>query len=472
MHASLAPTPAFGQTTRLVARALGVAPAALAAGLRVVRDADLPRVLPLRRALVGPGAGDDERYLRWRYRLGRSGVPALGELWLLELGGQLLALLGTEDVTLRAGERDLAVERPMDLQTAPAARESGLGIWMNQAAAARAGALLAIGCNAYSRGIVQRLFTPLAPLRLYTYVIDSRPFLAKAGLRGPAGALAAAGGNAALRLREAWFAARRRARFEVRPIERFDAADPLPDARPDGDALAFERSAAALNHRLFDNPRARYFVAGAYSSAPADAPHRGTDSVQAPRGGAAWVQVPRGGGALVQAPRCGAVALRVEPGLGGVPQLRVVDIWACGGDAADEAGVIEALLMHVFAQARRAGAYAVRLATADPRLAARLVRLGFASPGAAGEGMPMGLLVPGDAGLARTLAALPCAITAVVDDDDGTYGAHASHASQAAHGARHGNADGRVRDEAADVEGAAAAAADPAASDPAQPRPA
>lgn len=400
VRTSAAATPVFGQTTRLVARALGVEPAALSAGLRVVREADLPRVLPFRTALVGPGAGDDERYLRWRYRLGRSDVPALGELWLLDLGGQLLALLGTEDVVLRAGDRALAVERPMDLQIAPAVRESGLGIWMNQAAAARAGALLAIGCNVHSRGIVQRLFTPLAPLRTYTYVIDSRPFLTKAGLRGPVGALAAAGGNAALRVREAWFASRRRARFTVRPIERFDVDDALPDAKPDGTALGFERSAAALNHRLFENPRARYFVAGAYASMQA------------------------------HVPRLGAVAWRIEPGLGGVPHVRVVDLWAGGGDAAGDAAVIEALLMRVFDEARRAGAHAVRVATADPRRAAQLVRLGFASPGAAGEGMPMGLLVPGDAGLARTLAALPCAITAVLDDDDGTYGAYGSYGSR------------------------------------------
>lgn len=400
VQASPAATPALGQTTRLVARALGVEPAALSAGLRVVREADLLRVLPFRTALVGQGTGDDERYLRWRYRLGRGGVPALGELWLLDVGGQLLALLGTEDVVLRAGDRRLPVERPMDLQIAPAARESGLGIWMNQAAAARAGALLAIGCNVHSRGIVQRLFTPLAPLRTYTYVIDSRPFLAKAGLRGPVGALAAAGGNVALRVREAWFAARRRARFEVRAIERFDGGDALRDAQPDGDALGFERRASALNHRLFDNPRARYFVAGAFEPAH---PH---------------------------APRRGAVAWRFEPGLGGVPHVRVVDLWAGGGDAAGDAAVIEALLMHVFDEARRAGAHAVRVATADPRRAAPLVRLGFASPGAAGEGMPMGLLVPGDAALARALAALPCAITAVLDDDDGTYGAHASYGSR------------------------------------------
>ncbi|MCL4696401.1 MAG: hypothetical protein KJ023_04955 [Burkholderiaceae bacterium] len=436
MQATPPSTPAFGHTTRLVARALGVEPARLHAGLRVVREDDLPRVRAFRTSLAGAAAGDaDERYLRWRYRLGRDAAPALGELWLLEAAGRLVALLGTEDVVLHAGARRLVVERPMDLQIAPEVRESGLGVWMNQAAAARAGALLAIGCNAHSRGIVQRLFTPLAPLRTYTYVIDSRPFLRKAGLRGPFSALAAAGGNAALRLRVAWFAARRRGRGVVRPSERFDAADPLHDARPAGDALAFERSAAALNHRLFDNPRARYLAAGATVSTP------------------------------LQAPRCGAVAWRVEPGLGGAPHVRVVDLWARGGDATGDEDVIEALLMHVFDEARRAGAHAVRLATADPRRAAQLARLGFASPGAAGEGMPMGLLVPGDAALAHTLAALPCAITAVLDDDDGTYAAYG------APGSRNGAAGEGAQRRAVGAAGATDAA-DPAGSDPARPRPA
>lgn len=376
--------PSLAMTTRLVARALGMPPGALAGGLRAAGEGDLPRVLAFRTALVGAGAANDEAYLRWRYRLGRT-VPALGELWLLEVDNRLLALIGTEDVVLRADQRRVGAGRPMDLQTLPAARESGLGVWMNQAVAARSAALLAIGGNKFSRGIVRRLFTPLAPLRMFTYVIDSTPFLHKAGLRGPIGGVLAHAGNAAVRVREAWHTWRAGGHCNVQSIERFDGSDPLADAQADAESLSFERSATALNHRLFDNPRARYHAAGAYT----------------------------------EGERRGCVAWRVEPGLEREPQLRVVDLWVADGD--DRARVIDALLGHTFAAARRARCHAVRVLTADPRLAARLVHLGFASPGAAGEGMPMGLIVAADAQLARALAARPCAITPLLDDDDGTY---------------------------------------------------
>jgi hypothetical protein len=377
-------------TTRLTARALGVDAQALAAALRPATLADLPRILAFRVALVGPAAGaEDERYLRWRYRLGRpgEGAPWLGELWMLDLAGRLLALVGTEDVTLLAAGESLRAERPMDLQVAAGVVESGLGVWMNQAAAARAGALLAIGGNRNSRGIVERLFTPLVPLRTYTYVIDSRPFLRKSGLRGPAVVAMAAVGNLVLRLREASIAVvrRRRGAFDIRPIERFAADDALPDARPAADKLGFARSAARLNHRLFDNPRARYFAAAAYAASR----------------------------------RVGAIVWRYQSGLQGLPQINIIDAWA---ESAIRDRVLASLVMHVVAVARREGCHALRHSTGDRRLAAILTKLGFASPGEAGEGMPMGLLIAADPKRAPALAALRCGITSLLDDDDGTWG--------------------------------------------------
>jgi hypothetical protein len=383
-------TPSFALTTRLTARALGVDAAVLTAALRTATLADLPRILAFRVALVGPAAGaDDERYLRWRYRLGRpvESATALGELWVLDLEGRLLALVGTEELTLMAAGEPLRAERPMDLQIAAGVVDSGLGVWMNQAAAQRAGALLAIGGNRNSRGIVERLFTPLAPLRRYTYVIDSRPFLSKSGLRGPAMAAMAAVGNLVLRLREAWIGLARGARgaFDIRPVARFAPDDALADSRPTDDKLGIVRSAAGLNHRLFDNPRACYFVAAAYAGAR----------------------------------RVGAIVWRRQKGLQGLPQLNVVDAW---GEAAIRDRVIGALVMHVIEIARREGCHALRLSTGDRRLAALLTRQGFASPGDAGEGMAMGILTAADPSRAQVLAALRCGITALLDDDDGTWG--------------------------------------------------
>jgi hypothetical protein len=75
-------------TTRLLARSLGIAPEQLAANLRPVVAAELPKVIAFRRAHLGARIRwDDERYLPWRYDLGESG-RGFGELWALWRGEQ------------------------------------------------------------------------------------------------------------------------------------------------------------------------------------------------------------------------------------------------------------------------------------------------------------------------------------------------------------------------------------------------
>ena len=90
--------PSLEQTTRLVARALGMAPQQLQANLRIATLPDLPAVLNLRsRILANKLDWDDSAYLTWRYRLGANS-GGQGDLWVLERQGQLLAVVGTEDL--------------------------------------------------------------------------------------------------------------------------------------------------------------------------------------------------------------------------------------------------------------------------------------------------------------------------------------------------------------------------------------
>lgn len=167
MSAGTPALPDYGKTTRLVARALKLQPAQLEAALRPATLDDLDAVVSLRRRVCGQDIHwDDAPYLRWRYRLGRSG-QGMGELWVLVRDGELLAMVGTEDMTVRVAGVSTPVHCLMDLLVNPAWQDIGMGLWLNQAMAQRHPNVLAVGCNENSSGLVNRAFRPLAGRRTH-----------------------------------------------------------------------------------------------------------------------------------------------------------------------------------------------------------------------------------------------------------------------------------------------------------------
>jgi hypothetical protein len=259
-------SPSFDNTTKLVARALGVPPAELLATFRPAVLDDLPAVLSLRTLEFGPHiAWDDKAYLCWRYRLGRADC-GLGELWVVNHNDELLGMIGTEDMVCMHAGRRLIGMRSMDILVDPRAKNSGLGVWLNQALFRRSAFTLVVGSNPNSIGIMKRLYRLLPPGRLYYRYVDFRRYLERRFGKGSVAWIGAHAGKLIMRSWQLLSQLRYSGTVAVQPIHRFDdsVSALLAKASMDGNEVVVDRSASYLNRRLFDNPRAQYRVWGAY----------------------------------------------------------------------------------------------------------------------------------------------------------------------------------------------------------------
>lgn len=380
-------SPSFAVTTRLTARALGLSPDQLTAAFRPARIDDLPRIVEQRTIeRGGPAAWNDGSYLSWRYRLGRH-CTALGELWVVDHAGELLGMIGVEEIDCAVVTRHVAGVRPMDLLVAPRALNSGLGPWLNQAAVERAGFALAIGGNDNSIGIVERMYRPLPPLLTFTLALDWGPYFGRRfgdqSWVPPAAALA----NIASGIGRTGRALAPRHGLRIEAIERLPGGDPLDDARP-YDAVDVYRTAERINHRFFDNPRARYGMLGAF---------RGPS-------------------------RVGALVWRLERAADGRTELHAIDWWAVATEAER---TMPQLLRAAAATAASEGCWAVRLGAQDPKLHRLLRRCGFGFVSTSKQ-TPTGVQSRDD-GILATLLAAPWAMTGLTHDDDGVPDVAATH---------------------------------------------
>lgn len=258
--------PSFETTTKLVARSLGLPSGQLLASLRAAHCEDLPQIITLRREEFGDGiAWDDETYLEWRYRLGRQ-QPALGELWVTEVGGRIVGMIGVEDIELIHSGRSTRAARLMDLLVAPQVRGTGLGAWLNQAMFRTAPVTLSVGGNPNSMGTVKRLFQVLPPRVTCNCRLDFRPSLERRLGHNLAASVAGRVVNALFQSRRRLTASAVDRSFTVQPIAAFDPSlnGLLARSAPQIDQVAIARSARQLNRRLLQNPRAQYVAHGAY----------------------------------------------------------------------------------------------------------------------------------------------------------------------------------------------------------------
>ena len=369
--------PSFDITSRLVSRALGLAPESLHAALRPALASDLPDILALRQRT----RWNDAAYVAWRYAPGAPG-SAGATLWVLRDGEKLHAMVGTEQVSLRIDNDRFEGHLVMDLVVDPACADLGVGTWINQALFERTDFTLAVGANPNSMGLVKGLFHALPDRSIWLLPLVFGNLL---GSRISNPALARIAGKLADLAWPVWRRLRRPrlARgIELKPIAQFDdgllgSLQSAPRARAE-----VLRTARRMNWRLLENPRARYEVIGAF-----------------------------------RGPRCvGYVAFRVVPGSTGLPAMHMID-WLTTGDDAD--AVLTLLLSAVIHRARGAHCASVQTLVLDRGDEVVLSRNGFL------RGRPADYLVAGihskDPGLVQRATGADWRITDLTFDDDGCF---------------------------------------------------
>jgi hypothetical protein len=254
--------PDLRTTTSIVSRALGLSPDALRAAFRPAQQADLAAVLEFRRSQFDsvPGAAD---YLAWRYHFGQPD-NGRGDLWLLERGQEILAILGTEKVRLTGACGPCTAIFLMDILVREDLRGIAIGPWMNMVLRARHDCVAVFGSNRNSNSIVTGMFAEQRQMRTYTFYLScSRIVRRRFDMPFISGVVA---GVIDVALK-GWRFARVRADRAIR-VERITHPRELEPAlsqwtyREGG--MGRERSPAFLEWRTLRNPRSRYDLFGAW----------------------------------------------------------------------------------------------------------------------------------------------------------------------------------------------------------------
>lgn len=358
---------------RLVARSLAVEPTALQLGLNPALLADLPDIMALRQEHLAI-EWDDNAYLRWRYRLGRT-EAGFGDLWCLRVRGQVIAIIGVETLQAEADDVTLVGAQVMDLLVRPEAQESGLGIWLNQAMLARHDFTLAVGANQNSAGIVRRMFEPLTPRMTFTHPLDMGPFVRRRWPQVAALPLAVRAANGGLALRRLALRRHLPRGLALEGAEGLDPATAIP-AMKDPAGVHLRRDAGYLEQRLLHNPRRRLVL-----------------------------RVARRDGAVA-----GLVAWSMEVDDRGRPELHVID-WHH-----DREDTLLALLHDAIREAAAQRCSCVRILLQDSALQRVAARAGF-MPSHHDEGRLCGVQSR-DSALATRLAKACWSLTDASDDSD------------------------------------------------------
>jgi hypothetical protein len=368
--------PTFATTTKLVSRALGMSAEALLAGLRPARESELDAIVNFRQTNFGDEIPPhDAAYLRWRYRLGRTGC-GMGELWALYREAELLGIIGVEEVVCTHAGSRWRGGRTMDILIDKSVQASGLGVWLNQAVFREYEFTLAIGGNENSSGTVKRLFHALPPMQEFIQPLNTANFLAQRLGRGVRATLASVVADRVLGLYRFLAAVSFTKRVDIQPITHF-AVEPTTEG---ADRCVIERRAAYLNYRLFENPRVRCTAVGAYRD-----------------------------GALV-----GYMAWRIVTGNAGTSWLHIID-WQAWGAPHDAA--LLALLAHAGREATAASCSYALLVQSVGRHRHVLRRAGFWGPRPGYEKI-VGVYA-GDQATLDTLSRAEWFLTDISDDNDG-----------------------------------------------------
>lgn len=257
----MARVPSYEKTTKLVARALTLTPEALEAGFVPAIQQDLAQIVVLRQQVIGTGlVWDDPHYLAWRYHLG-STDSGRGECWVLKRDGDVLAMVGSERISVLHQGHAVDGQSVMDIAVRPDLEGVGLGVWMAMRLCETFDCVLAIGSNNNSRALVSRVFLRLPDRRSYAHLIDFGPMFARRWNSPGWARVGAAVAGWGARLWRAGMASTRKRSLRIEPLLRFDSSVTRLVAQSQADnGISISRDEHFLNWRLFDSPRSTYAV--------------------------------------------------------------------------------------------------------------------------------------------------------------------------------------------------------------------
>ncbi|MPZ18404.1 MAG: GNAT family N-acetyltransferase [Luteitalea sp.] len=250
-----------------VSQSLGVPYERLLEAFRPATEADLPRILELRRLVSGGGMWwDDESFVRWRYfnsQLATHPTP----YWVFERENEIIGGMGLEPVVLVVDGEAQPATRTLDIMVRPDFDGRGLGALMNLVIFEHYPITLVTGSNARSHKLISRMFEQALDLRVWKTLVRSRDFIERQAKLGPLTRVAATAGDALLALERA----RRRRRpppsLELRELNEFDDdVTALSRASEGQGRILVRRSPEYLNWRFVRNPRCRYRIHGGFVS--------------------------------------------------------------------------------------------------------------------------------------------------------------------------------------------------------------
>lgn len=247
-----------------VSQSLGVPYERLLESFRPATDADVPRILELRRLVSGGMWWDDEAYVRWRYfdpQLGTQPTP----YWVFEKGNEIIGGMGLEPVVLVVDGEAQPATRTLDIMVRPDYDGRGLGALMNLVIFEHYPITLVTGSNARSHKLISRMFEQALELRTWKTLVRSRDFVRRQVKLGPLASVAAVAGDTLLALERA----RRRRQpprsLELRELTEFDDEVTALCRASEGEGrILVRRSAEYLNWRFVRNPRCRYRIHGGF----------------------------------------------------------------------------------------------------------------------------------------------------------------------------------------------------------------
>jgi hypothetical protein len=253
----------FDNLIPYVSQSLGRTTEELEHACRPAVEADLPRVMALRRAVTAQTWWNDEEYVRWRYfrlRTADGSIP----YWICEYAGEILGACGLEPVTLAVDGQPLSAVRGMDIMVRPDIDGRGLGTFMNVMLFRRFPVIIVTGSNSASHHLLSRMYQYTLDLVFWKTLIESRELIDRLKV-GPLSPVLATGANVVLGMQRRHRRAPVPPGMEIRILPRFDAqVTHLALRLEQPGRVIVRRSEEYLNWRFIENPRCRYTVFGAF----------------------------------------------------------------------------------------------------------------------------------------------------------------------------------------------------------------
>ncbi len=246
---------------------LGIAPECLSDCFRPAAIADLPRILALRQAVLGPGLRwDDAHYWRWKYLEQPGASDTDIPYWVFEKEGEIIGGMGLQRIRVAVTGKIHPATWSCDIMVRPDFDGRGLGVLMNLLFQETFPFLLVLGTNARSTPMLSRLFRQLPSLRCYKKLIRTGPFLEHRLGSHAVGVACATVLDPLLALYDRRHRVQNPQGVTFARIGPCDAQfDSLWERTRHGPSVRVQRSAEHLAWRFFDNPKWDYECHGAFA---------------------------------------------------------------------------------------------------------------------------------------------------------------------------------------------------------------